>query len=149
MYYYGESYFTSSWVIFFSFLYTFAELVFDLCSGPMNKKLGSRFPIILAGQVLVISSIILIVEKSIYIVLFYYILFFFSFGVDYLIVIDNCCKYYSNYKTLVLGVIESASTLFESLVLLLGEFLINPDGKPENEDTLLYDKDVADNIWKF
>ena len=113
----------------------------------MGNKIGVRLTIIVALLFKYISYAILLFIPNYYAVLAAMCLFGVGSGLGNLTYLKNSWKYFPRAQGLVNGIILGGAGISSSVLTPLADFfIINPDKKPADEKTGLYDEEVADRV---
>ena len=124
---------------------TFAMTCFSPISGPIEKKFGPKFTIILGQIIIAIFLILFYFQQNIW---FAYVICFgigFGYSIMAMIPIKNACFYYPKYKGIIATSFMSFGTIFSSIFNLVGEkIIVNPKGKEIIDG--FYPEDVSKNI---
>ena len=121
----------------------FAMTCFSPLSGPIEKKIGPKFTIILGQIIILIFLALFYIQQNIW--FSYFICFGIGFGysINSMIPIKNSCFYYPKYKGILSNIIISFGTIFSSIFNILGEKVVNPKGVPTTDG--FYPVDVGKN----
>lgn len=113
----------------------------------MGNKIGVRLTIIVALLFKYISYAILLFIPNYYAVLAAMCLFGVGSGLGNLTYLKNSWKYFPKSQGLVNGIILGGAGISSSVLTPLADFfIINPDKKPADKSTGLYNKEVADRV---
>ena len=125
---------------------TFAMTCFGPISGPIEKKFGPKFTIIMSGEIIIeIFLILFYLQRNIWFA--YFICFGIGFGysITQMVPIKNACFYYPKYKGIIATSFMSFGTIFSSVFNAVGEKLIvNPEGTSTKKG--FYPSNVSKNI---
>ena len=109
---------------------TFAMTCFSPISGPIEKKCGPKFTIILGQIIIGIFLILFYFQQNIW---FAYVICFgigFGYSIMAMVPVKNACFYYPKYKGIIATSFMSFGTIFSSVFNLVGEkIIVNPKGK--------------------
>ena len=124
------------------FIYFFLTL-----GAKFGNKIGVRLTIIVALLLKYISYAILLFIPNYYAVLAAMCLFGVGSGFGNLTYMKNSWKYFPKSQGLVNGIILGGAGISSSILTPLADFfIINPDKKPADEKTGLYDEEVANRV---
>ena len=119
---------------------------FSPLSGIFEKKIGSKFTLILSSSIVEICLISYYFQRDLW--LFYIISIFIGIGngLSAGVPIKNSCRYYPKKKGLINSIIICLGGLVSSLYAFIGEKIINPgkEGIINKETNPFYPEKVAD-----
>lgn len=127
-------------------------IYFSLTLGArMGNKIGVRLTICVALFFKFVSYALLLLFPNYYIVLVSMLMFGVGSGLGNLTYLKNSWKYFPQSQGLVNGIILGGAGLSSSILTPLADFIIiNPEKKPANEKTGIYeDEEIANRVPKY
>ena len=114
----------------------------------LGNKVGPRMSTLIGICFMYISYAIMIFFTNYYLVLISMGIFGLGDGLANLSVIDNCWKYFPDYKGLINGIIIGGLGLSSAILTPIADYLIiNPDGIEPVDG--IYEEDIANNLLNF
>lgn len=129
-------------------LFMFSLTLFIPIIGPIELKLGPRATILMGSVALTLNLVLLYFVRNIWLTYVFYFTLGFGYGAVAMVPNKNCCFFYPQSKAIINAFLMGIMTSITLVYNLVGEKIINPDGKPLNAEGF-YDKEVAEGVLLY
>ena len=119
-------------------------------SGIFEKNFGLYPTIILGGILISLGSFLLSICKYFYIDFIITILYGLGFGICFMCAVKNACKYFPERQGLISAICGGiGGNMGSAFCNLLLKLIINPKNKDPDENSGIYEENIAKNIKKY